>query len=132
MNGLALIYRLWRLGLRQSDAGVDVRAQPSEHTRGDSESAHRSGRPCDFVRRAQPRQRNGRGLGGLLGGLLGGGFGQTNTPQITPEQASPEAAEHLAREAKEKEPDIINRVSDFAAANPTLVKGLGPLRSASR
>lgn len=71
----------------------------------------------------------GGGLGGLLGGLLGGGgFGQTTTPQITPEQASqvpPEAVEELAREAQEKQPDVISRISEFAAQNPALVKGLG-------
>ena len=67
----------------------------------------------------------GGGLGGLLGGLLGGGGG---TPQVTPEQASqipPEAVEELAREAEQKDPSVIDRVSDFAAENPTLVKGLG-------
>jgi hypothetical protein len=65
------------------------------------------------------------GLGGLLGGLLGGGGG---TPQITPEQASevpPEAVEELARHAEQQDPGVIDRVSDFAAQNPTLVKGLG-------
>ena len=72
----------------------------------------------------------GMGMGGLLGGLLGGrgGSGQTGAPQITPEQASqvpPEAVEELAREAQQRDPDIINRVSNFAAENPTLVKGLG-------
>lgn len=72
----------------------------------------------------------GGGLGGVLEELLGrgGGFGQTSAPQITPEQASqvpPEAVEELAREAQQKDPDIISRVSDFAAQNPTLVKGLG-------
>ena len=72
----------------------------------------------------------GGGLGGLLGGLLGrtGGSGQAIAPEITPEQASqvpPEAVEELAREAQEKDPDVISRVSDFAAQNPALVKGLG-------
>ena len=72
----------------------------------------------------------GGGLGGVLGDLLGrrSGFGQTSVPQITPEQASqvpPEAVEELAREAQQKDPDVISRVSDFAAQNPTLVKGLG-------
>jgi hypothetical protein len=65
-------------------------------------------------------------LGGLLGGTAGSGSG--NVPQVTPEQASqvpPEAVEELAREAQQKNPDIINQVSDFAAQNPMLVKGLG-------
>jgi len=69
------------------------------------------------------------GLGGVLGDLLrGGGLGQSGSPQVTPEQASqvpPEAVEELAREAQQKDPDIIGRVSDFAAQNPALVKGLG-------
>jgi hypothetical protein len=70
------------------------------------------------------------GLGGLLGGLLGGGgaFAQGGTPQVTPEQAErvpPEAVEELAREAQDRDPSIVDRVSDFAAQNPTLVKGLG-------
>lgn len=67
----------------------------------------------------------GGGLGGLLGGLLGGGGG---TPHVTPEQASqvpPEAVEELAREAEQQDPSVIDRVSEFAAENPTLVKGLG-------
>jgi hypothetical protein len=72
----------------------------------------------------------GGGLGGLIGDLMGrsGGFGQASAPQITPEQAAqvpPEAVEEMAREAQQKDPDIIGRVSDFAAQNPTLVKGLG-------
>ena len=69
----------------------------------------------------------GGGLSGVLGGLFGG-TGQTSAPQVTPEQASqvpPEAVEELAREAQQNDPDIINRVSRFAAENPTLVKGLG-------
>jgi hypothetical protein len=72
----------------------------------------------------------GGGLSGILGNLFGHGGGdrQTSVPQITPEQASqvpPEAVEELAREAHQKDPDIVNRVSDFAANNPMLVKGLG-------
>ncbi|HYO83335.1 MAG TPA: hypothetical protein VES20_18160 [Bryobacteraceae bacterium] len=72
------------------------------------------------------------GLGGMLGGLLGGGsgFGQGSVPQVTPEQASsvpPEAVEELAREAQQKDPTVVDRVSDFAAQNPMLVKGLGAI-----
>jgi hypothetical protein len=70
------------------------------------------------------------GLSGILGNLFGqgGGGGQTSAPQITPEQASQvpaEAVEELAREAHQKDPDIVSRVSDFATQNPMLVKGLG-------
>jgi hypothetical protein len=69
---------------------------------------------------------SGGGLGDLLGGLIGGG--QATAPRVTPEQASqvpPEAVEEMARQAQEKDPGIIDRVSDFAAQNPALVKGLG-------
>ena len=72
------------------------------------------------------------GLGGLLGGLLGGGsgFGQGQVPQVTPDQASrvpPEVVEELAREAQQRDPSVVDRMSDFAAENPMLVKGLGAL-----
>ncbi len=72
------------------------------------------------------------GLGGLLGGLLGGGgsFGGSTVPQVTPEQASqvpPEAVEEMAREAQQHNSDIVSRVSEFAAQNPALVKGLGAI-----
>lgn len=66
----------------------------------------------------------GGGLGSL-GGMLGGGSGQ---PQITPEQAEqipPEAVEEIAREAEQRDPTVIDRVSDFYAEHPGLVKGLG-------
>ena len=65
----------------------------------------------------------GGGLGGLLGGLTGGG-----QPHVTPEQAQqipPQAVEELARKAEQQDPNIIDRVSDFYAEHPTLVKGLG-------
>lgn len=61
-------------------------------------------------------------LGGMLGGLTGG------QPRITPEQAQqipPQAIEDLARRAEQQDPSIIDRVSDFYAEHPTLVKGLG-------
>lgn len=72
------------------------------------------------------------GLGGVLGGLLtgGGGFGQGQVPQVTPEQAQripPEAVEELAREAQQHNPTIVDRMSDFAAQNPGLVKALGAM-----
>lgn len=71
---------------------------------------------------AMSRQSGGGGLGNLAG-LLGGG-----QQQITPEQAEnipPQAVEEIAREAEQKDPNIVDRVSDFYAEHPTLVKGLG-------
>jgi hypothetical protein len=61
---------------------------------------------------------------GGLGGLLGGG----QQGRVTPEQAEripPEAVQELAAEAEKKDPSIIDRVSDFYAEQPQLVKTLG-------
>lgn len=63
----------------------------------------------------------GGGLGSLAGMLNQGG-------QVSPEQAEqipPQAVEELAREAEQKDPSIIDRVSDFYSENPALVKTLG-------
>lgn len=66
----------------------------------------------------------GGGLGGL-GGLFGGG----NAPaQVTPEQASqvsPEEVRELAEKAEQENPSIVDRMGDFYAQNPTLVKAIG-------
>ena len=65
------------------------------------------------------------GLAGLLGGL-GGGGGQQQ--QITPEmaeQVSPQVVEEIAAQAETQDPSVIDRVSDFYAEHPMLVKGLG-------
>jgi hypothetical protein len=64
-----------------------------------------------------------RGGSSGLAGLLGGG--QT---QVTPEQAaqvSPEAVEQLAAHAEQKDPSVIDQVSNFYSEHPTLVKTLG-------
>jgi hypothetical protein len=66
--------------------------------------------------------RHGGGLGGLLGGVTGG------TARVTPEQAEaipPEAVQELAAEAEKKDPSVIDRVSDFYAQQPQVVKTLG-------
>jgi len=66
--------------------------------------------------------RHGGGLGSLAG-MLGGG-----RAQVTPEQAQqipPQAVEEIAREAEKTDPTVIDRVSDFYAEHPTLVKSLG-------
>lgn len=64
-----------------------------------------------------------RGGASGLAGLLGGG--QTH---VTPEQAAevpPEAVEQLAAHAEQRDPSVIDQVSNFYAAHPTLVKTLG-------
>lgn len=64
----------------------------------------------------------GGGLGGILEMLRGG------QQEVTPEQAAqipPEAVQEIAQQAHDKDPSIIDRVSDFYAEHPTLVKSLG-------
>jgi hypothetical protein len=62
---------------------------------------------------------------GGFGGLLGGA---TAPARVTPELAEripPEAVQELAAEAEKKDPSVIDRVSDFYAQQPQLVKTLG-------
>jgi hypothetical protein len=62
------------------------------------------------------------GLSGLAGALGGGQH------QVTPEQAAqvpPEAVQQIAEHAESKDPSIIDRVSNFYAEHPTLVKTIG-------
>lgn len=57
-----------------------------------------------------------------LGGLLG------NRTSVTPDQAqqvSPEAVQQLAEHARERDPSIIDKASEFYSKHPTLVQGLG-------
>ena len=64
--------------------------------------------------------------GGALGNLFRGG---NNAPAaITPEQAAtmtPEQVKQLAEEAEKENPSIVDRMGDFYAENPTLVKTIG-------
>jgi len=63
------------------------------------------------------------GGGAGLAGLLGGG-----QQEVTPEQAeqiSPEAIQQAAVEAEKQDPSVIDRISDFYAEQPALVKTLG-------
>jgi hypothetical protein len=64
----------------------------------------------------------GGGLGGLIDLLRGGQH------EVTPEQAQqvpPEAVQEIAQQAQQKDPSVIDRVSDFYAEHPTLIKSLG-------
>jgi hypothetical protein len=65
-------------------------------------------------------------LGGMLGNLLGGASG--GQPQITPEQASqlsPEQVQEIAQKAEQENPGVVERMGDFYAEHPNVVKGLG-------
>jgi hypothetical protein len=65
----------------------------------------------------------GGGLSDLINIFKGGG-----QQEVTPEQASqisPEAVQQVAEQAEQHDPSIVNRISDFYAQHPTLVKSLG-------
>lgn len=72
-------------------------------------------------------------LASLAGGVLGNMFGgnQNNpqqAPQITPEQASqlsPQQVQEIAQQAEQHNPGIVDRMGEFYAQHPQLVKGLG-------
>ncbi|RZA34984.1 MAG: hypothetical protein EOP92_12890 [Lysobacteraceae bacterium] len=70
------------------------------------------------------RSGGGGGLGGL-GNIFGGGSAPA---QVTPEQASqvsPDEVRELAEKAEQENPSIVDRMGDFYAQNPTLVKAIG-------
>lgn len=65
--------------------------------------------------------------GGALGRVLGNGPG-TAAASITPEQASqlsPADVASIAAHAEKQDPSIVDRLGDFYAQHPTLVKTLG-------
>jgi hypothetical protein len=79
----------------------------------------------------------GGGGGGGIGAGAGGGGGLSDLinifrgggqQELTPEQAGqipPEAVQQVADEAQKHDPSIIDRISEFYAEHPTLVKTLG-------
>jgi hypothetical protein len=69
---------------------------------------------------AQVLQRQGAsGLAGLLGG------GQQTVPPQAAAEVSPEAVAALAQQAEQRDPSIVDTISNFYAEHPTLVKTLG-------
>ena len=61
--------------------------------------------------------------GGSLGNLLG-----ADQARVSPEQASqvsPEQVQELAARAEQQNPGIVERMGDFYAEHPTLVKAIG-------
>lgn len=68
------------------------------------------------------RTSGGGGLSGIVDLLRGG------QQEVTPEQAEqipPEAVQEVAAQAEQKDPSVIDQVSDFYAKHPTLIKTLG-------
>ncbi|MEJ7711338.1 MAG: hypothetical protein WKF84_16115 [Pyrinomonadaceae bacterium] len=58
--------------------------------------------------------------------------GAAQPAAITPEQAeqiSPEEVQEIAAEAEQRDPSIVDRVSEVYAEHPTLIKTLGGPRS---
>ena len=66
---------------------------------------------------------SGGGLGDLLGGLLGGGQSQV-TPDVA-QQIPSDAVEEIAQQAEQRDPSIIDTISNIYSRNPQLVKTLG-------
>ena len=68
-------------------------------------------------------------LGSIAGGKLGNLFGGAGAPAtITPEQAAtmtPEQVEQIAKQAEQENPSIVDRMGDFYAEYPQLVKTIG-------
>ncbi|WP_040787714.1 hypothetical protein [Massilia niastensis] len=67
-------------------------------------------------------------LSSVAGGALGNLFGGKTPSQVTPEQASqvsPEQVREIAEKAEQENPGIVDRMGDFYAQNPTLVKAIG-------
>ena len=68
-------------------------------------------------------------LSSLAGGVLGNLFRGNEAPAaITPEQAAtmtPDQVEQIATAAEQQNPSIVDRMGDFYAENPQLVKAIG-------
>jgi hypothetical protein len=68
----------------------------------------------------------GPGVLASLGGMFGGSGAQP--AQVTPEQAAqmtPEQVRQIAEQAEQHNPSIVDRMGDFYAQHPALVKGIG-------
>jgi hypothetical protein len=68
-------------------------------------------------------------LSSIAGGAFGNLFGGGQAPaQVTPEQASqvsPQQVQEIAAKAEQQNPGIVDRMGDFYAEHPTLVKAVG-------
>ena len=69
------------------------------------------------------RSGGGGGLGGLLEGVLGGGRGEV-TPEVA-EQIPADAVRDIAEQAEQRDPSVVDQLSDIYSRNPTLIKVLG-------
>jgi hypothetical protein len=68
-------------------------------------------------------------LSSVAGGALGSLFRGKDAPaKVTPEQAAtmtPQQVQQIAEQAEQQNPGVVERMGDFYAEHPTLVKSLG-------
>ncbi len=67
----------------------------------------------------------GGALGGLLGRMMQGGGGAATITPAEASQVTPDQVSQIAAHAEQHSPGIVDRMSDFYAQHPTLVKSLG-------
>lgn len=102
-------------------------AQMAAQLFGNSDPTRRAGMLNQILSSVGPGVLASLASGGL-GHLFSGAQATGQVPQITPEQASqvtPEQVQEIAAKAEQDNPSVIDRVGDFYAQHPDLVKGLG-------
>lgn len=92
---------------------------------GRSDPQQRAGLLNQLIRAAGPAL-----LASLGGGILGrlGGHSTVAAPPVTPEEASsvtPEQVREIAARAEQHDPGVLDKVGEFYAQHPQLVKTLG-------
>lgn len=91
---------------------------------GNSDPTQRAGMLNQLLRGAGPGL-----LSSIAGGALGHLFGGKEAPAaITPDQAAgltPEQVKQIAEKAEQEDPSIVDRMGDFYAEHPQLVKTIG-------
>ena len=84
--------------------------------------------PTDVAHILRRRAGGGGGGGGGIGDLLGGLLGGSGQPQVTPDvaqQIPPDAVEEIAQQAEQRDPSVVDMISNVYAQHPQLVKTLG-------
>ncbi len=99
-------------------------AQMVSHLFDKSDPTQRAGMLNQLLRGINPAL-----LSSIAGGALGNLFGNHDSPAaLTPEQAArltPEQVRQIAEDAEKDNPTIVERMGDFYADHPTLVKTIG-------
>jgi hypothetical protein len=96
---------------------------------GGSDSQQRAGLLNQLIAAVGPAvlsSLSGGGLGRILQGLQGGGG--ASLPQVSPqdvENVTPEQMQEIALAAEKKDPGVLDRVAEYYAQHPEVVKVLG-------